>query len=192
MSCVQMNPHVPDNNQEPRINTQILLFVTRHLYLKCNKSTRYLSTLIKVAVINDTPDRLPEMTSKADIRASGPSLPVTRKYTRVIMYSGCVTVPTNKSVNERANNKVLDGECRDLVRQIERRMTAFPKLAINRPIALTTQLASKQVLNLATVFVLLSQWCKMKFSIVICRWNWRSCLCRHQHTHSLSREWIKA
>lgn len=65
------------------------------------------------------------------------------------MYKGCVTIPTNKSVNERANNKVFDGECRVLVRQMDKRITAFPKLAMNRLTMLTTQLASKQVLNLA-------------------------------------------
>jgi len=64
------------------------------------------------------------------------------------MYKGCVTIPTKKSVNERANNKVFEGECRLLVRQMDKRITAFPKLAMNRLAVLTTQLASKQVLNL--------------------------------------------
>jgi len=63
------------------------------------------------------------------------------------MYKGCVIIPTKKSVNERANNKVFDGECRVLVCQMDKRITAFPKLEIKRLTTLTTQLASKQVLS---------------------------------------------
>lgn len=130
------------------MNSSILLLVTSVLYLKCSKSARYLSTLIKVAVINETPDRRLDITSKAVWRACGPSLLVTRKYRRDVMYKGCVNIPTKKSVNERANNKVFEGECSVLVRQIDKRITAFPKLAMNRLTMLTTQLTSKQVLNL--------------------------------------------
>lgn len=71
--------------------------------------------LIKVVVINDIFDRLFEMILKVDIRVSGLFLLVIRKYICVIMYSGCVMVLINKLVNESVNNKVLDGECRDLV-----------------------------------------------------------------------------
>ena len=48
-----------------------------------------------------------------------------------------------KSVNERTNNRVFDGEWRDCVRQIEIRMTAFPREATKRLITLTIQLATK-------------------------------------------------